>query len=108
MSLASDGDIEEFVNELRNIFGGRIEDVFLYGSYATDEYVPGSDVDILVLFEDEPVYEDRKTAEELVADYFMDKDILFSPKLMQKDKFIQKKNKGYSFHNEVAEQGVEI
>lgn len=108
MSLASEEDIEEFVEELRELFDGRIDEIMLYGSYAKDEYVPGSDIDIMVLLNDKPDAEDRKAAEELVADYFMEKDLMFSPKLMKKEEFKQKKDEGYSFHTEVAEQGVDI
>lgn len=108
MSLASEEDIQEFVEDLRESFGDRVEELILFGSYARDEHVPGSDIDILVLFKDEVRKEDRDKAGELIGKYFEEKNLFFSPKLMNAEEFHQKKERGYSFHKEVSEQGVEI
>jgi predicted nucleotidyltransferase len=108
MSLASEEDIQEFVSDLKGVFGDRVEDILLFGSYARGDHVPGSDIDILVLLEDEIEKEDRDRAGELKGKYFEKKNLFFSPKLMNADEFREKKDAGYSFHKEVAEQGVKI
>lgn len=108
MSLATEKDIQDFVSELNDIFGQRIEKVLLFGSYARDEHVPGSDIDLLVLLEDEVDKEDRVKAGDLTAKYFEERDLFFSPRLVNVKEFQRKKEEGYSFHEEVSEQGVEI
>ncbi|MFB6192890.1 MAG: nucleotidyltransferase domain-containing protein [Candidatus Nanohaloarchaea archaeon] len=108
MSLASEEDIQDFVDEVRDSFGDRISEIMLFGSYARDDYVPGSDIDILVLLNDEARKEDRDRAGELTGKYFEEKGLFFSPKLMNAEEFQEKKEEGYSFHQEVAEQGVKM
>ena len=108
MSLASDQDIEEFADDLRDVFGDRVDDIMLFGSYARGEHVPGSDIDILVLLEDEVTADDRKAAGELTAEYFESRDLFFSTTVLNSDEFHDKKKEGYSFHEEVAEQGVSV
>jgi len=107
MSLASKQDIDHFVKEAEEILGDRLEDVILYGSYARKDYVPGSDIDILFLVTDKEDNDWSKVSKK-GNKYFLDKNIRFSPKILEKDKFENRKNESAGFYNEVSEEGVKL
>lgn len=107
MSLARRSDIEDFADDLREALGDRVEEVVLFGSYATDEYVPGSDIDIAVIVSRVEGGDDERVWD-IAEDYRSQKDLNFSPKLFEKREFEEKLEKGFSFYREVREQGVEV
>ena len=41
---------------LQPLYGGRLHDIYLYGSYARGEDVPESDVDVLIVLDAVPSY----------------------------------------------------
>ncbi len=41
----------ELESGLKNIYGGKLKKIVLYGSYATEQYQPGSDLDLMVLLD---------------------------------------------------------
>ena len=41
--------LDEFKAELRNLYGERLKNVLLYGSYARNEATPESDIDVMVV-----------------------------------------------------------
>ena len=43
----------EFKHELRNLYGERLKDVILFGSYARGEAHAGSDIDVMVVLRGE-------------------------------------------------------
>lgn len=107
MSLASEEDIERFAERVREELGDRVERVILFGSYATDEYVPGSDVDVAVILS-EVRQEDDRELWDIAEDFRFEEDLNFSPKIFESAEFDEKVRKDYSFYNEVSEKGVEI
>jgi predicted nucleotidyltransferase len=47
--------VSEFKTALQTIYGDRLRDVVLYGSYARGDYDDESDIDLMVLLNDEHV-----------------------------------------------------
>jgi predicted nucleotidyltransferase len=43
--------LSSFVDSLTSIFGRRLQQILLYGSYARDEATPDSDIDVLVILD---------------------------------------------------------
>lgn len=41
--------IEQYVEEIKKIYGSHIRQIILYGSYARGDFRPDSDVDIMIL-----------------------------------------------------------
>lgn len=107
MSLASEQDIEEFADQVRSTLGDRVEEVILFGSYARDDYVPGSDIDVMVLVSEEKEGDEEKVWS-LADEFMVEKDLQFSPKIYLKSDFEEKVDQDYSFYQEVAGEGVEI
>ncbi|MDY6778085.1 MAG: nucleotidyltransferase domain-containing protein [Candidatus Nanohaloarchaea archaeon] len=105
--LADREDIEEFADAVRNALGDRVEEILLFGSYATGDYVPGSDVDIAVLVTEKEPGDERAVWD--IADRFQaDRGIRVAPKVFKRDAFEEKVSDGFSFHTTVREQGVTV
>lgn len=107
MTLASKSDIKEFADEIRKELGERVEQVILYGSYATDEHVPGSDIDIAVIV-NEKKEDDREKLFEIADKYRWEKDLFFSPRVFKKTEFEEKISEGSSFHRNVESEGITV
>lgn len=107
MRAASKEEIQEFADEVRELFGDRLDSVILYGSHARGEALPGSDVDIAVIV-DEKKEDDRRKLQELRSDYLLDEDIYFSPRVFSREEFEEKLEKEYSFYQNITSEGVEV
>lgn len=107
MSLASEEDIKDFADEVRSVFGDRLDEVILFGSYAKDEYVPGSDIDVMILVSEMDDSDEEKVWN-IAWEFAEDKDLKFSPKIYGTGEFEDKVSKGYSFYKEVSDEGVRI
>lgn len=107
MKLASDEDIRDFAEDVREALGDRVEDVILYGSYARGDYTPGSDIDVVFLV-DERERKDEEKVFDIVDRFMAERDLMFSPRIYRKDEFESKEEKGYSFYTNVVEEGVSL
>ncbi|MFB6158867.1 MAG: nucleotidyltransferase domain-containing protein [Candidatus Nanohalobium sp.] len=107
MTLATEKDIEDFSSEVKEQLGSNLEELILFGSYATDEYVPGSDIDIAVIVRDTEKV-DEEVLWDTVEDYRIERGLRFSPKVFEKEEFRRKLGEGYSFYEEVDAQGVRL
>ncbi|MFB6100477.1 MAG: nucleotidyltransferase domain-containing protein [Candidatus Nanohalobium sp.] len=105
MKIASQEDIEEFVDELREVVGDSFEKAVLYGSYARNEHDTGSDIDLAIIVSGE-VDEDKVF--ELVDDYRHKRDLAFSPRFFTEEEFETRLEEGYNFYENVDREGVEI
>ncbi|MFB6245543.1 MAG: nucleotidyltransferase domain-containing protein [Candidatus Nanohaloarchaea archaeon] len=107
MSLVEREEIERFAEKISEEVGESLEEIILFGSYATDDYVPGSDVDLAVVVEDKSSVDEKKLwslAEEFQSRY----GAVFSPKVFEKEEFDYKVKCGYSFYSEISEEGVKL
>jgi len=107
MLMAKQKHLKSFAEDLRSLFGDRVDKILLYGSYARGEEAPGSDVDLAVLLT-EKRREDRKKAQELAEEWMQETELRFSVRVFEEDEFEEKVEEGYSFHTNVKKEGVEI
>ena len=107
MSLADRSDIEDFVDRVEEVLGERLKEAILFGSYARDDHVPGSDIDIAFLAA-EIEEDDEEKIWNIVGDFQEERDLYFSPKMFRKEVFEQKIEEGYSFYTTVSEEGVRL
>ncbi|MFP4115656.1 MAG: nucleotidyltransferase domain-containing protein [Candidatus Aenigmatarchaeota archaeon] len=89
MLVARQKHVKEFAEDVRPLFRTRTDRVMLYGSYARDEEVPGSDIDIAVILESKEK-DDRKKVQELAEEWMQETDLRFSVRVFEKDDFEEK------------------
>ena len=73
--------ITEFKSGLKLVYGSRLNDVILYGSYARNEQNGASDVDLMVLvnnLEEKDVWVEYAKAADLIMEFSVKYDLLFS------------------------------
>ncbi len=98
--------VEEIKKHLIRIYGGKIKQVIVYGSYARDEATKESDVDVLVVVDDSlNPFEVRKSLSDLLLDVLLEKGELVSVIAIPEGFF---KNYNMPFLLNVKEEGVVV
>ncbi|MFB6145293.1 MAG: nucleotidyltransferase domain-containing protein [Candidatus Nanohaloarchaea archaeon] len=100
-------EIKEYTERVKDYLGDRLEKIIIYGSYARNEQLPGSDVDIAIIVT-EKRKNDRKHVFELGKDFLLEKNIVFSPRVFEKEEFERKVKQGYGFYKNVYKEGIEV
>ena len=107
MSLVEENVIGNYAEEVSKALDGRLSEVILFGSYATDDYVPGSDVDIaLIVTEEKP--SDEQHIWSIAEEYSSKYNVEFSPKIFEKNFFEEKIDEGFSFYSQIDEEGIRL
>lgn len=72
--------LEEIKNGLSQIYGDRLHGLYLYGSYATQEACPESDVDIAVILLDlQDYWEEVQRTSQIISELSLKYDVNISP-----------------------------
>lgn len=81
--------MKETCEMLKNVFGDRLEQIWLYGSYARGDFDSESDVDIMVLVDlpKDKLSSYRRKVSDLYSELDLKYDILLSIKLQDKETF---------------------
>lgn len=99
--------LEALVNRLQPLFGERLKKVILFGSYARGDYDEESDIDIMLLLnEDEEIlkeYSDKIS--EIIVDLDLEYNVVLSTILQSERKF-SKYLETMPFYNNVKKEGV--
>ena len=98
--------LKELKTGLTRIYGGQLDAVYLYGSYARGDNQDGSDLDVLVILNDFQ----RRAAEirrisELIGDLSLDYAITVSPLFMRENEW---KSDKFPLLRNVKKEGVLI
>ncbi|MBM3333824.1 nucleotidyltransferase domain-containing protein [Candidatus Sumerlaeota bacterium] len=90
--------------ELERIYGERLREVYLFGSWARGEGDEDSDVDIAVVLDQVPDYlaEIERTSE-LFCDLGLEADVLVSSVFISEDDFREGR---YALHRAIQREGV--
>jgi predicted nucleotidyltransferase len=93
--------------EAENIFGEKLVDVILYGSYARGDNDNESDIDVMIKVDIEKTEfsKYRWKISEVMSDLSLEHDILISTHLQDKHTFEKYKN-AVPFYQNVANEGV--
>ena len=99
--------IEEYIKEIKNIYGVHLKQVILYGSYARGDFGKDSDVDIMLLVDlpEEKINLFSDELSELGFDYNVTYDIWFMPVVRNIEHF-QYWCQAYPFYSNVAKEGI--
>jgi predicted nucleotidyltransferase len=99
--------INQYVNEIKKIYGEHLRKVILYGSYARGDFDEDSDIDIMILLDmsdmDLKAYSQQLSY--MTYDYNMENDIDIKP-IAKSEKFFNKWVDNYPFYNNVNKEGI--
>ena len=101
--------LKETHGELTKIFGSKLEDVILYGSYARGDQDSESDIDVMALV-DTPKSElskYRRTVSDMANEIDLKYGVLLSVKLQDKFTF-DKYSDALPYYKNVSKEGIRI
>ena len=99
--------IEQYIAEIKKIYGTHLRKVILYGSYARGDFKSDSDVDIMILFDISDV-ELKAYSQQLsymTYDFNLDNDIDIKP-IAKSEEHFNKWIVNYPFYANVNKEGV--
>ena len=101
--------LEETKNELTTLFGNKLLNVVLYGSYARGDFNSESDIDVMALVEMEKIelQKYRRTVSALANEIDLKYNVLLSIKLQDNESFIKYQN-ALPFYQNVIKEGVAV
>lgn len=96
--------LPEIENKIRELFGEKVSKIILFGSYARGDFDSESDVDIMVIVDDENLDIYRKKRIEL-TNYFLDKEGILISIIIEKSVIIDKYKNYSTFLINVVKEG---
>ena len=97
--------VKEFIGRIRDVLGERVKEVVLFGSRARGDARKDSDYDILLVLEN-PNRELRKKVYKIVAEFNLEKDVLFS--ILIRDAKIREYERALPIGAQIAEHGIPL
>lgn len=99
-----DGVNQEVTDIMERHYGDRLDKIFLFGSYARGDFQEESDVDYLVVLNDETVSPSKEVATTITArnDYYLKTFIAISAVVVSKNQFLTSNR---IFYREVRKDG---
>ena len=103
------GLIEQYVLEIKKIYGSHLKQIILYGSYARGDFKIDSDIDIMILLDmsDLEIKDYRHQLSDMTYDFNMDHDLDIKPIAKNEDHF-NKWVVNYPFYANVSKEGVKL
>lgn len=97
--------VREFKAALQTMYGDRLRDVVLYGSYARGDYDEESDIDLMMILNDEKVdtYAEIRRVSELEANLLLTYGFVISP---LPTSYIKYKTSSTPIYQEVRREGI--
>ena len=99
--------LPEIEKKIRDLFGEKVLKIILFGSYARGDYDPESDVDIMVIVDDESLEIYRKKGIEL-TNYYLEKERILISIIVEKAKIVEKYKNHSPFLINVVKEGSVI
>lgn len=99
--------MEQYISEIKKIYGLYLQKIILYGSYARGDFKADSDVDIMILL-DIPDVELKAYSQQLsymTYDFNLDNDIDIKP-IAKNIAHFKKWSKNYPFYANIQKEGV--
>lgn len=99
--------VEQYILEIKKIYGLHLQEVILYGSYARGDFREDSDVDIMILLDmsdlDLKAYSQKLSY--MTYDFNLDNDLDIRPIAKSKAHF-EKWISNYPFYSNIHKEGV--
>lgn len=99
--------IEQYVAEIKKIYGSHLRKVLLYGSYARGDFRPDSDVDIMILLDisDMELKAYSQQLSYMTYDFNLDNDLDIKP-IAKSENHFRRWIANYPFYANVDKEGV--
>ncbi len=98
--------IDEVKSRLEDIYGDKIKEILLYGSYAKGEAVEGSDIDIVVVLENvDDVIEEREKIIDQIFELDLKYDVVISVLPLDEDHYRTRKS---PFLMNIDKDGIKV
>lgn len=101
--------LQQYVEDIKKIYGSHLRQVILYGSYARGDYNEESDIDIMILLDisDIEINDYSHQLSDMTYDFNYDNNILIMP-IAKNESHFNKWLRAYPFYNNVKKDGVEL
>ncbi len=107
MPQVMQGLLEQYVLEIKKIYGSHVREIILYGSYARGDFSKDSDVDIMILLDipDLELKSYSRALSYMTYDFNMDNNLDIKP-IAKNQAHFKKWVKNYPFYANVQKEGV--
>lgn len=104
-----EGVIHDIVAAYREVFGGRIEQILLYGSYARGDADGDSDIDIAAIVhgDRQELQEKLKKVWDVSSDLELKYGVIISPTVIPYDEFMVYKE-DLPYYRNISEEGIRV
>lgn len=104
-----EGVIHDIVAAYREVFGGRIEQILLYGSYARGDADGDSDIDIAAIVhgDRQELQEKLKKVWDVSSDLELKYGVIISPTVITYDEFMAYKE-DLPYYRNISEEGIRV
>ena len=101
--------MKRYTSDVRALYGDRLCEVILYGSYARGDYREDSDIDIMILvdMDDEEIRRKGEMLSHFTYEYNDANDILIMPIVVNIHHF-NRWVRAYPFYNNVSREGINL
>ncbi|MFQ9515799.1 MAG: nucleotidyltransferase domain-containing protein [Eubacterium sp.] len=101
--------MNNYVEEIKKIYGKHLQRIILYGSYARGEATEASDIDIMILvnLDDMAIKDYSDELSSITFDINLDNDLMIMPIVKNEDHF-KKWINAYPFYRNVEKEGVPL
>lgn len=104
-----EGVIRDMVTAYREVFGGRIEQILLYGSYARGDADGDSDIDIAAIVHGgrQELQEKLKKVWDVSSDLELKYGVVISPTVIPYDEYMAYKE-DLPYYRNISEEGIRV
>lgn len=99
--------MQQYISEIKKIYGSHLQRVILYGSYARGDFRPDSDIDIMILLDisDLELKAYSQTLSYMTYDFNLDNGIDIKP-IAKSEAHFRKWVENYPFYANIHKEGV--
>jgi predicted nucleotidyltransferase len=98
---------ETFIGRVRRAFPEKVQQIILYGSKARRTSHAHSDIDVLLIAEEED-WRFRHAISGVAADVSLEYDVLISPRVIARERWGKMRRRRFTFYTNVQADGVEL